>query len=344
MRRRLPPRPFVLLPLLLALAACDHYAAAGVPQTPQVTPVASPAPRPGQEPGPASCTDVATTVTTAIVETLRLADGSCVPPAQTLVYRCDPAFDPVAVLDLGGEARRFLGGAYAVPVDALPDGARPLGVSAAGRLYADPSDPRWLFVEAGGMVERWLALPDRLDVSAPPTAQLIGDSILDGAQTAVTETLSGWQVSIDAVVGRSSSGGIAPAEALTPPLPDVVVVELGVNDHDASVFRQNADRILAAAGGADLVVWMTAHGPDPTVDAIDHEIISMMGAIPNGAIVDWDRAVPPEILSSDGIHPLAGNEGVFAGILTPVLETWRLAATGGGPTRCDAAVTDVVLG
>lgn len=343
MRRRLPRRPLVLLSLLLALTACDHYAAAGVPGTPQVTPAASPAPRPGQEPGPASCTDVAATITTAIVETLRLADGSCVPAAQALVYRCDPAFDPVAVLDLGGEARRFLGGAYAVTVAAVPDGARPLGVAAAGRLYADPVDPRWLWVESGGAVQRWLALPGPPDVQDLPTAMLIGDSILDGAQTAVGDALPGWQLSIDAVVGRSSSGGIAPAESLTAPMPDVVVVELGVNDHDAAVFRQNADRILAAAAGADLVVWMTAHGPDPEIAAIDHEILSMMGTIPNGGIMDWDRAVPPEILSSDGIHPLAGNESVFAGILAPVLETWRLASTGGGPTRCDAAIATAVL-
>lgn len=341
MRRR-PFLPVALMPLLLLLSACDHYAAAGVPGTPRATPAASPAPPSGQEPGPASCQDVATTVTTAVVETLRRSDGSCVPAAQALVYRCDPAFDPVAVLDLRGGDRRYLGGAYAVTVPALPGGAQPLGVAAAGRLFADPTDPRWLWVESGGVVQRWLALPRAPDVQDPPSALLIGDSILDGAQTAVGVALPGWQLSIDAVVGRSSSGGIAPAESLAAPAPDVVVVELGVNDHDPAVFRQNADRILAAVAGADLVVWMTAHGPDPGVAAIDREIFSMMGTIPNGAIVDWDRAVPPEILSSDGVHPLAGNESVFAGILGPVLETWRLAVTGLGATRCDAAVAAAV--
>ena len=100
------------------------------------------------------------------------------------------------------------------------------------------------------------------------------------------------------------------AESIPQPLPDVVLVELGVNDADAGVFAANAERILAAVGEADLVVWVTAHGPELAVPGVDCAIVAAMGATPNGAIVDWDRLVPPDALSSDGVHPDARTGGV----------------------------------
>ena len=160
----------------------------------------------------------------------------------------------------------------------------------------------------------------------------------------VTARLPGWTLSIDGVIGRSSAGGVAPAEALGSPLPDVVVVELGVNDHDATLFRADAERILQVVAGARLLVWVTAHGPDPVTDAIDQEIVNVMGPLDNGSIADWNRAVPPEALSSDGVHLADPSGAVFADFLGLFLETWHLAATGQGPDRCGADVAAAVVG
>jgi hypothetical protein len=331
-----------LVGVLFLAAACDHYAAAGA-----VPPSLTPAPVGRAESAPlftARGCDVPSLASTATIEPLRLADGSCVPAATALVYRCDPAFDPMAVLDLAGHPRRFMGGRYAVTLSALPPDSRALGVTGLGRLYAVPSDPRALVVDAGGVIQRWLALPNPSDVADHPTASLIGDSILDGASDSVTARLPEWTLSIDGVIGRSSAGGIAPAEALGSALPDVVVVELGVNDHDALQFRANAERILQAVAGAHLLVWVTAHGPDPVTDGVDQEIVNVMGPVDNGSIADWNRAVPPDALSSDGIHLEDASGTIFAEFLAPLLETWRLAATARGPDRCGAEVVAAVVG
>ncbi len=64
-----------------------------------------------------------------------------------------------------------------------------------------------------------------------------------------------------------------------------------------------------------------------------------MGGIPNGAVADWDAAVPPEALSSDGVHLLDAAGVEFVDFLAPFLETWREAVTGHGPDRCGAQIT-----
>jgi hypothetical protein len=328
--------------MLLLAAACDHYAAAGA-APPSLTP--APFGR-AQESPPftARGCDAPSVASTATIEPLRLADGSCVPAATALVYRCDPAFDPMVALDLGGHPRRFMGGRYAVTLAAVPPDAQAIGFTALGRLYAVPTDPRALVVEGGGVIQRWLALPNQSDLTDHPTAALIGDSILDGAAETVGSRLPGWVLSIDGVIGRSSVGGIAPAEAIGPTHPDVVVVELGVNDHDAVQFRADAERILQAVAGAHLLVWVTAHGPDPVIDGVDQEILAVMGPLDNGSIADWNRAVPPAALSSDGIHLEDASGAVFADFLAPFLETWWLAATGRGPDRCGSEVAAAVVG
>jgi lysophospholipase L1-like esterase len=173
---------------------------------------------------------------------------------------------------------------------------------------------------------------------------LIGDSILDGAREALTEGLTDWVVTIDAVVGRGSTDAAAVAESLPVPTPDVVVVEIGVNDHDADVFAANLQRIVAASADADLVLWVTAHGPEVVVPAVNEAAVAGMGAIPDGTIADWDRWVPEASLSSDGVHPDTGNAALLADLLVPLLSSWRQAVWGGGPARCVDAVTAAVVG
>jgi hypothetical protein len=149
----------------LLLTACDHYATAGAPGQ---TPALSPAPS-GQVLRPVACTGPAIDAAAAVVEPLRRSDGSCVPTSEAVVYRCDPALDPVVELGTATGIRRFLGGAYAVPVDQLPFDARELGVTGVGRVYVQSDDTRSLFVEAGGVLQRWLRLPDAARPSPPPS-------------------------------------------------------------------------------------------------------------------------------------------------------------------------------
>jgi hypothetical protein len=342
-RRRRPAvafgAPWCLAAVLLT--SCDHYAAASAPGQ---TPVLSPAPPSGQTLRPVACAGVATDEVSAVVETLRRSDGSCARGSEAVVYRCDPAFDPVAELGTATGIRRFLGGAYAVTVDHLPLDAHEIGVAGIGRVYVEADDARSLFVESGAGLQRWLRLPDAAGVSHPPSALLIGDSIMDGASDAIAASLPDWSLTIDAEVGRSSSGGVTIAESLVPPVPDVVVVELGVNDHDPAAFLGNAERIVSGAGGANLLLWVTAHGPESTVSVVNRAIVQTVGSDPTGAVADWDREVPLDELSSDGVHLLAGDEGAFADFLAPVLRTWRDAVDGRGPTGCQDQVRAAIAG
>jgi len=332
--RRLSP---VLVVLALAATACDHFAAARASATP--APALTPVPRAdARVAAPCDVTNPGPSVT---IETITADDGTCIPPTSLVVYRCDPGQAQVAVADLHGSDRRFLGGDYAVPVDGLPPDAHPIGIAGLGRVWTTSGD-RSLYVEAGGDVERWLALPNPASV-ASPTAFMVGDSILDGGQDAVVARLPGWNVTVDALIGRGSSGGITPVESITD-MPNVVVVELGVNDVSDTSFAANAERILAAAQDADLVVWVTAHGPESVTDQIDRTIVSDIGGLRNGAILDWNRLVPPDLLGSDGVHPTTGQEGLLASFLDPFLVTWRDAVAGRGPTSCETEVGTAIGG
>jgi lysophospholipase L1-like esterase len=333
----------VAVGVVLLLPACDQYTATGADDasgavTPQLTPAPSGT---GDAIAASPCDGVGEAGAVATIETLRRIDRSCVDPSTAVVVRCDPALDPIAILGAGSDEELvFLGGSFAVPVSEVPQRAAAIGFGATGRYYLSQADDRLLYLEAGDGAERWLALARPRQVEEPPTSLMVGDSILDGSSTQLTDALPGWSLSIDAAVGRSSSGGIPIVESALS-TPDVALLELGTNDHDPAVFRANADRILAApaVAEADLIVWVTAHNPEPATPAVNREIVSAISLLPNASVADWDRAVPPEALNGDGVHLAAGNEGVFAEFLAPLLETWRAAVHHRGPARCaEAAV------
>ena len=325
----------MLAAVCLVLVACDHYAAAQGTASPQLTPTPSPLPIVQTD----SC--LAPSAPSPIaVALVRRVDGSCAPIDRAFVYRCEPSQPAVAVIDDGGGVRRFLGGQYAVGVPNVPPTAFAIGVTGFGALFEDPTNSAFLWVEADGKTERWLAIPNRNKLSDPTTVQMIGDSILDGGQTEVVASLPTWTVTIDALIGRGSEGAAGVAESLPNPAADAVVIEIGVNDADPAATAANAQRIIAAQGNARVIVWLTAHGPDVDVPLVNAAIVGAMGAIPNGTVLDWDRLVPPDALSSDGIHPDTGQQGVLASLLAPFLQTWRDAVVGTGPTACESSIRD----
>ena len=332
--------------LVALLAGCDAYTASpDAAASGTVTPALTPGPSGLAEVIPTSACDAVGDAGAAVtIETLRRIDRSCVEPHDAVIVRCDPELDPLAVVGAGSDDERmFLGGAYAVPVDELPARTSAIGFGPTGRYYRSTDDDRLLYVRSGARTERWLALPRQRLVSEPPTALLVGDSILDGSSTQLTDALEGWTLTIDAVVGRSSSGGISVVEGATV-TPDVVVAELGTNDHDPAIFRANAERIVAApaVAEADLIVWLTARNPNEATPGVNREIVALMSLMPNATVADWDRAVPPDALNGDGVHLAPGNEAVFSDFLAPVLETWRDAVHHRGPASCVHAAIDAL--
>jgi hypothetical protein len=268
----------------------------------------------------------------------RATVGGCIPANRLIEVRCGRRLDPLITVGSGRTAHVFLGGRFAVRVDAAPVDATVAGVSRDLRVYRRPGDPRWLYVETEGVVARWLALPPATRVATPPTTFMIGDSILDGAKPYVGPALRGWTVGVDAQIGRPSITGVAIAAAHAATPPDASVVELGTNDADPAAFRTHAAAILSSLSASPLILWVNVHSPVASAPSIDREIRLATAAYPNAAIADWRASAPKDELSSDGIHLAPGHEGAFATFLGPLLRSWHQAVEGEGPARCLATV------
>jgi lysophospholipase L1-like esterase len=254
--------------------------------------------------------------------------GSCIDRTRVVGYRCDVA-DPIIVFDSGRRSeRRFLGGVFAVEVNRLPDDATVIGVGGGSQLVTVAGDDRRLYTVRGTSTMRWLALPSARSVADDaPSAFMVGDSLLDGAEPTMIPSLPGWTVEIDAVPGRGSAEGISIAESL-PVSEQVVVVELGTNDRSAAAFADNAKRIVKALRDVPLVLWQNVEAPPDVAPApeINSAIETLAGRRPNVAIVDWDTGVPEEFLT-DGIHPDAAHQDAMATLVAPMLHRWWAAVT-----------------
>jgi hypothetical protein len=264
------------------------------------------------------------------VRIVRWSRAGCAVDVATS-YRCAPRLDPIVVVD-GTSTRRYLGGRFAVRVSAVPEAAAYLGGGDGRWFYVEPGRHGRLFDVDGEITERWLELPARPE--SDPTAFVLGDSIALGSADAITSALAAWTTTIDAVVGRPSSSGVAIAETAAATDRTAVVVELGTNDHDAAAFAANARQILRELAPVPLVVWVMPRAPfDVTVD-VRRDITRLVARTPNGVLADWAAAVPDDALSSDGVHLLPENVGLFADFLARPLRAWRQAVAGSGAASC----------
>lgn len=336
----------------LMLVACDRT------EPPQTPPLAPP---PSASVASAGACHEPTIDGASIVRFV--LDGSCLDADVMVLYRCSSADVPVLRVASEGGSVSFLGGPFAVAVDTVPANVRFLGRSEGWEvLVADPvaalpssaapspdgTEPAadasgvepLVYVRHDGVTERWLRLERKRTVSDPPTAWLIGDSILDGGRDLVSGSLADWSLTIDAEVGRPSSQGIPPATEAAEADADVVLVELGTNDSAPAMFRDHLVQTLDLLRDVPLVLWQTARGPAElvTIASVNDAIRQVVPRYPNTAIADWESFVPAEELMDDGIHPLEGSEGLEAELLTPILTAWRGAVSGEGATSCGRPV------
>jgi hypothetical protein len=266
----------------------------------------------------------------------RAPSGACVPTDRLLLYGCDPAIPPLILRGLGdpSQVRRYAGGRYAVRVDKLPAGANPLGSADGLQVLTVPGDPHIVLARHDDTIERWLPLPREIR-GTQPSALFIGDSITLGAEPWIIGALPGWATSFDAVIGRSSSSG--PSIALTgvASSPDVVVVELGTNDADPTVFGENLRETLDALDGVPLVVWQTVHSPSEVTSDLNIAIRQEVAEHANAVVADWDAFASDDVLGSDGVHPLPGHEDEMAKLIGPFLVHWLAAVGQTAATACD---------
>ena len=344
------------MPLALGLAllvgACDG---SGPPAPPLDSPSGEPTP------GDRECASI---YEGGVMAQRFEAAGSCMPADAMILYRCAPTEIPVLRISSLDGPEVFLGGPFAVPVTTLPAQVRFAGSSdEAEVLIADPLPPTpspspsptpspsadgdtvvepepLVYVRRDGRTERWLRLNGRRDLDDPPVVRMIGDSILEGGSEDVEAALTDWNLTIDAEVGRSSSSGVALAQASVEQDADVVVIELGTNDPAPGIFRAHLVETLDLLRPVPLVIWQTARGPeeDLSIPEVNAAIRDVVPAYPNVAIADWVSFVPDEAVQTDGIHPDEGFQQLEAELLAPMLTGWRAALQRAGPTSCGRAV------
>jgi hypothetical protein len=256
-------------------------------------------------------------------------DGSgCVPVSRLSLWTCEgTGAAPFARHSVDGRPHRYLGGRFAVPVPEPPASAESIGSTGDIQVFADPADPRWLWVRRDGATARWLALPDRAP-GDPPDAFFIGDSITDGAAVFFPPALPGWATGFDAVPGRGSVSGVTPAAEQAPLGHDAVVVELGTNDRDLEGFKANAETILTSLADVPLVLWQTVKGPADLVlqQDVNRVIRDLARTYPNVSLVDWASRVKDDELSSDGVHPNSDHLDLMVTLVAPQLNEWLAAA------------------
>jgi lysophospholipase L1-like esterase len=176
-----------------------------------------------------------------------------------------------------------------------------------------------------------------------PSVRIVGDSIMLASRRMVETALHGWNPTFDAVVGRSTAGGLAAVGPLGSRLGDAAVIELGTNDRTRGGFARRARELLELVHDTPLVVWVTVHGPPP-VPPVNGVIRSLASRFPNTEVADWGAAVPPEGLQEDGLHPNHAGKLAMARLVERVLEPWRAAVHGRGDRACEDTARSVARG
>ena len=146
----------------------------------------------------------------------------------------------------------------------------------------------------------------------------VGDSILVDVAPALAEALG--RVEIDATVGRQVDEGIAVLEARRDAgrLPDVVVVNLGVN---GPLYKAQFERAMAALAAVDTVVWVNVTVPRDWEGHTNEVLARNVPRYPNARLVDWHgvSAGRRDLFWEDGYHPRPEGATLYANLVAAEL-------------------------
>lgn len=168
-------------------------------------------------------------------------------------------------------------------------------------------------------------LPAREEAPAPARRVLVvGDSVLAGAEEEVRAALAGWEVVIDARVGRFVGEGAEVLRRHRGASDPVAVVALGSNYlGDPGTFGAGVDAVLQALDGVDRVLWVTVAESGDDRWEVNGVLRASAGRRASLELVDWApvAAARPELTWEDGLHLRPEGARVLA----------ELVAAGVGP-------------
>ena len=167
-----------------------------------------------------------------------------------------------------------------------------------------------------------------------------GDSLAEGSAKKLEELLP--TVTTDAAVGRNSTNGLHRLQDRKN-LPSVLIVQLGTNNGDVNVFRQDVKDVLAIKG-VTKVYWVNISRP-PLNGVTDTQLNTVLDdeakANPKLTIIDWKKAVQDgkAELSGDNIHPLAPGYVYRAKMIADAVKDSVATTTSGGSSGGKVAVS-----
>ncbi|MCU1496600.1 MAG: peptidoglycan-N-acetylmuramate O-acetyltransferase [Acidimicrobiales bacterium] len=184
-------------------------------------------------------------------------------------------------------------------------------------------------------------------IAAPPGAArkrvlIIGDSVMQGAAPQFPLAMPDRQVTVDALVNRSTIQGVDVANRHGTGY-DVVVVQLGTNDGGSmAVYQPRVEKMLAALANVPLVIWLTIREVRPYYGAANNLIRSLLPTHPNLAVGDWNAVANqhPEVFSGDGLHLKGQGPNLMAFFVANLVSEIR-AGDNGLPPPTTAAPTTV---
>ena len=177
---------------------------------------------------------------------------------------------------------------------------------------------------------------------------MIGDSIFASLATRYGDlacrTLNpqGWQVSVEAEVGRFIELGLRIVNRKLPQGFDAVVLFLGTNYRNDQVeYRSTLIEILDQLSELPVVI-LTASEHRFEITEVNDVIIEQVGQRDNLWLIDWRRlSKKPGVLWKDGIHPTEDGESYLISEIAAVLGT--APGTGSGSCLPSEFVADTSL-
>jgi peptidoglycan/LPS O-acetylase OafA/YrhL/lysophospholipase L1-like esterase len=146
----------------------------------------------------------------------------------------------------------------------------------------------------------------------------VGDSILVDVAPALADALG--RVEVDAAIGRQVDDGVAVLESRRAAgrLPEVVIVNLGVN---GPLFKAQFDRAMAALANVDTVIWVNVTVPRDWEDHTNEVLAQNVPRYPNARLVDWHAvsAGRPDLFWKDGYHPRPEGATLYANLVANAL-------------------------
>jgi hypothetical protein len=139
---------------------------------------------------------------------------------------------------------------------------------------------------------------------------LLGDSIIDSLDATdygrtVLEKQLGWDITIDAKIGRFAEEGPARVRAHKKDLGQVAVVMLGNNYHGDPVdYRDQMEKVMTELAPVDHVYLCLVEEFRPDRQQVNEVLRAMAAAHPKVRLIDWNTVIGGQkgLNGDDGLH------------------------------------------